>query len=88
MSLVKTDNNGRIRLSWAEKKSTKRLEKILYKLELNRLKLEKVSFVLQQYNLKYNDILLLRNKYLLLESELRAIIIRRDSKVLNNLKDE
>ena len=77
MSLVKLDKNGRIRESWAEKKTTKRLKIILEKVRKNQSRLFKLERDLKQYGFEATKIHTEWGRFLLLGSALHNIIIRR-----------
>lgn len=78
MSLVKLDKNGRIRESWAEKKTTKRLKIILEKVRSNKYKLLDMWYDLKYYNLDTIQVEIMWRKYLLLEVMLNTVIRKRD----------
>jgi len=77
MSLVKLDKNGRIRESWAEKKTTKRLKIILKKVSSNKNKLFDMWWDLKYYNLETTEVKRMWEKFLLLESMLSRIVNER-----------
>lgn len=80
MSLVKLDKNGRIRESWAEKKTTKRLKIILKKVRRNKYKLLDMWYDLKYYNLDTIQVEIMWRKYLLLEVMLNTVIRKRHEK--------
>jgi hypothetical protein len=77
MSLVKLDKNGRVRESWAEKKTTKRLKIILKKVSTNKKKLSDMWRDLKYYNLNTAEVKRMWEKFLLLESMLNKVINER-----------
>jgi hypothetical protein len=77
MSLVKLDKNGRVKESWAEKKTTKRLKIILKKVSSNRSKLFDMWWDLKYYNLDTTEVKRMWEKFLLLESMLSRIANER-----------
>ena len=77
MSLVKLNKNGRIRESWAEKRTTKRLKIILKKVSSNRSKLFDMWWDLKYYNLETTEVKRMWEKFLLLESMLSRIANER-----------
>jgi len=88
MSLIKTDSGGRIRKSWVEKKSTKRLEVIRDKATLNYLTLNHAVNILNNFGLDYLEAYLERERFMYLDSQLQVIIMRRYSAEIKRLKDE
>ena len=79
MSLIKVDIDNKIKGTWLKTKSTNRLKKILFKLRKQYNTLQKVSEILQNYNITvpedvYNKI----QKYTYISAQLDNIIHRRE----------